>query len=191
MMLKNLGVQLFGSRNQRMLKGFYKTAAKINSLEPKFSQYTDEQILQETNNFKQRIAAGETLDQLLPEAFALVREASKRTLGLRHYDVQLIGGMILHSGRIVEMCTGEGKTLSATLPAYLNALMGKGVHVVTVNPYLVERDADWMRPIYTALGMSVGTIVPDMEQADRKAAYAADITYATNNEIGFFNWPLT
>lgn len=185
MMLKNLGVQLFGSRNQRMLKGFYKTAAKINSLEPKFSQYTDEQILQETDNFKQRIAAGETLDQLLPEAFAIVREASKRTLGLRHYDVQLIGGMILHSGRIVEMCTGEGKTLSATLPAYLNALMGKGVHVVTVNPYLVERDADWMRPIYTALGMSVGTIVPDMEQADRKAAYAADITYATNNEIGF------
>lgn len=185
MILKNLGVQIFGSRNQRMLKGFKKIVIEINALEDKFVQYTDEQIKASTAGFKDRIANGESLDQILPEAFAVVREASKRTLGLRHYDVQLIGGMILHSGRIVEMCTGEGKTLSATLPAYLNALTGRGVHIVTVNPYLAERDAKWMEPIYNALGLTVGIILPELSRTARQDAYNADITYVTNNEVGF------
>jgi preprotein translocase subunit SecA len=176
---------VLGSRNQRLLFGYQKSVKKINCLSPELQAMSDEVLKGKTSDFKKRLTAGETLDDLLPEAFALVREASQRTLGLRHYNVQLIGGMALHQGKVAEMCTGEGKTLSATLPVYLNALTGQGVHVITVNPYLAQRDAEWMRPLYEFLGLTVGVIVPDMPVDARQAAYQQDITYGTNNEFAF------
>jgi preprotein translocase subunit SecA len=176
---------IFGSRNERLLRQMNKTVAKVNAFEPALQALSDAELRAKTDEFKQRLQGGETLDGLLPEAFAVVREASRRVLGLRHYDVQLIGGMVLHSGKIAEMRTGEGKTLVATLPVYLNALEGKGAHVVTVNDYLARRDAAWMGKIYNFLGMNVGVVYPGMEHGDKHAAYAADITYGTNNEYGF------
>src|SRR5688572_22540139 len=176
---------LFGSRNERLVRQLQKQVGRINQLEADFQALSDEALRAKTDEFKRRHAEGATLDQLLPEAFAAVREASRRTLGLRHYDVQLIGGMVLHQGKIAEMRTGEGKTLVATLPVYLNALAGKGVHVVTVNDYLARRDAAWMSPVYGALGMTVGVVVPGMKPDVKRAAYASDITYGTNNEYGF------
>lgn len=174
-----------GSRNQRLIKRYYKTVAQINSWEAKISELTPQLLLAKTQEFKARFQQGETLAQLLPEAFAVVREASKRTLNMRHFDVQLIGGMILHDGKIAEMSTGEGKTLVATLPVYLNALAGKSVHVITVNDYLARRDAHWMSPLYQALGLSVGVVVPRMRQEVKKQSYLCDVVYATNNELGF------
>ena len=176
---------IFGSRNDREVKRIRKTVKKINALEENYEALNDSELKELTSTFKQRIKDGESLDQVLPEAFAAVREASKRTLGLRHFDVQMIGGMVLHKGRISEMRTGEGKTLVATLAAYLNALSGSGVHVVTVNDYLASRDANWMRPVYEALGLSVGIIVSMQDSESKSAAYRADITYGTNNEFGF------
>jgi preprotein translocase subunit SecA len=176
---------IFGSRNERLLRQMNKTVAKVNAFEPALKALGDAELRAKTDAFKQRLQAGETIDELLPEAFAVVREASRRVLGLRHYDVQLIGGMVLHSGKIAEMRTGEGKTLVATLPVYLNALEGKGVHVVTVNDYLARRDAAWMGKIYSFLGMTVGVVYPGMDHANKHEAYAADITYGTNNEYGF------
>jgi len=176
---------IFGSRNERLLRQMNKTVAKINAFEPALQALSDADLRAKTDEFRRRLADGTKLDALLPEAFAVVREASRRVLGLRHYDVQMIGGMVLHSGKIAEMRTGEGKTLVATLPVYLNALEGKGVHVVTVNDYLAKRDAAWMGKVYNALGMSVGVVVPNMDHADKHQAYAADITYGTNNEYGF------
>jgi preprotein translocase subunit SecA len=184
-MIQNFLTRIFGSRNQRMLKQYRKTVQSINALEPMVSALTDAELAGKTVEFRQRVEAGESLDALLPEAFAVCREAARRVLGMRHFDVQLIGGMVLHSGKIAEMRTGEGKTLTATLPVYLNALASKGVHVVTVNDYLATRDADWMGKVYRFLGMSVGTIVSQQSTADKKEAYAADITYGTNNEFGF------
>jgi preprotein translocase subunit SecA len=184
-MLNSLLTQLFGSRNERLLRQFQKNVARINAFEPALEKLDDAALRAKTDEFRARIAEGATLDQLLPEAFAVCREASRRVLGLRHYDVQMIGGMVLHSGRIAEMRTGEGKTLVATLPVYLNALSGKGVHVVTVNDYLAKRDAAWMGKLYEFLGMSVGVVYPGMPHADKKGAYGADITYGTNNEYGF------
>ncbi|MBI1405494.1 MAG: preprotein translocase subunit SecA [Caulobacter sp.] len=177
--------KLFGSANDRQVKGFMAQVGKINALEPAMAALSDEQLRAKTDEFKDRLAKGETLDQLLTEAFAVVREASRRVLGQRHYDVQMVGGMILHRGGIAEMRTGEGKTLVATLPTYLNALAGKGVHVITVNDYLASRDADWMGRIYQFLGLSVGVIVNGLSQAQRQQAYRSDITYGTNNEFGF------
>ncbi|MGE0384838.1 MAG: preprotein translocase subunit SecA [Gammaproteobacteria bacterium] len=177
--------KVFGSRNQRLIKRMGRTVAAINAMEPELEKLDDAGLKARTALFRERLAQGATLEDLLPEAFAVVREAARRTLGLRHFDVQLIGGMVLHNGNIAEMRTGEGKTLVATLPAYLNALPGKGVHVVTVNDYLARRDAQWMGPIYEFLGMSTGVIVSGMRQAERQQAYAADITYGTNNEFGF------
>ncbi|HJS21266.1 MAG TPA: preprotein translocase subunit SecA [Steroidobacteraceae bacterium] len=177
--------RIFGSRNQRLLKGYGQSVREANALEPAMQALTDEQLRARTDELRQRLAAGATLEQLIPEAFAAVREASRRTLGLRHFDVQLMGGMTLHEGKIAEMRTGEGKTLVATLAAYLNALSGKGVHVVTVNEYLAQRDADWMGPIYRFLGLTVGVIKNGQPPAEKRAAYAADITYGTNNEYGF------
>ncbi|OHC38988.1 MAG: preprotein translocase subunit SecA [Rhodanobacter sp. RIFOXYA1_FULL_67_6] len=176
---------LFGSRNERVLRQLSKSVNRINALEPEFEKLSDEGLRGKTDEFKQRIAAGESLDKLLPEAFAVVREAAKRTLGMRHYDVQMIGGMVLHQGKIAEMRTGEGKTLVGTLPVYLNALAGKGVHVVTVNDYLARRDSTQMGKLYNFLGLNVGVVYPGMDHADKHAAYAADITYGTNNEFGF------
>ncbi|HMB56345.1 MAG TPA: preprotein translocase subunit SecA [Arenimonas sp.] len=184
-MLNSLLTRLFGSRNERLLRQFQKNVARINALEPELQKLSDDQLRGKTDEFRKRIAEGATLDQLLPEAFAVCREGSLRALGLRHYDVQMIGGMVLHSGRIAEMRTGEGKTLVATLPVYLNALAGKGVHVVTVNDYLARRDSAWMGKLYNFLGMSVGVVYPGMPHADKKGAYSADITYGTNNEYGF------
>jgi len=184
-MLSNLLKGIFGSRNDRLVKQYSKIVRTINELETVISPLTDEELRNKTDEFKQRIASGEKLDQLLPEAFAVVREASKRVLGMRHFDVQLIGGMVLHEGNIAEMRTGEGKTLMATLPIYLNALSGKGVHVVTVNDYLAKRDAEWMGQIYQFLGLSVGVVLSQMPHEDKQAAYGADITYGTNNEYGF------
>ena len=184
-MLNQLLTKLFGSRNERVLRQYQKSVQRINQLEDGLKALDDESLKAKTAEFKQRIAAGESLDQILPEAFAVCREASVRALGLRHYDVQLIGGMVLHSGRIAEMRTGEGKTLVATLAVYLNALSGKGVHVVTVNDYLARRDAAVMGKLYNFLGLSVGVVVPGMPHHEKKAAYAADITYGTNNEYGF------
>ena len=184
-MLKNLAKKILGSRNDRLLKQYRKEVSKINALEPQVQALSDAELQAKTAEFKQRLAAGESLDNLLVEAFAVCREASQRTLGMRHFDVQLIGGMVLHYGKIAEMRTGEGKTLVATTAVYLNALTGKGVHVVTVNDYLATRDASIMRPLYEFLGMSVGVIVSDMDHDDKKAAYQADITYGTNNEYGF------
>ncbi|HOV57071.1 MAG TPA: preprotein translocase subunit SecA, partial [Rhodanobacteraceae bacterium] len=184
-MLNRLLTGLFGSRNERVLKQLQKNVAQINALEPKFQALSDAELRAKTDEYKRRLADGASLDQILPEAFATVREAAVRVLGLRHYDVQLIGGMVLHSGRIAEMRTGEGKTLVATLAVYLNALEGKGVHVVTVNDYLAKRDAAQMGKVYGFLGLSTGVVWPGMNHADKHAAYAADITYGTNNEFGF------
>jgi preprotein translocase subunit SecA len=176
---------LFGSRNERVLRQLSKSVNRINALEPEFEKLSDDALRGKTDEFKQRFAAGDSLDKLLPEAFAVVREAAKRTLGMRHYDVQMIGGMVLHQGKIAEMRTGEGKTLVGTLPVYLNALAGKGVHVVTVNDYLARRDSAQMGKLYNFLGLNVGVVYPGMDHADKHAAYAADITYGTNNEFGF------
>jgi preprotein translocase subunit SecA len=184
-MLNSFLTRIFGSRNERVLRQLGKSVAQINALEPKYQALSDEELRGKTDEFRQRLAEGATLDSLLPEAFATVREGARRVLGLRHYDVQLIGGMVLHSGKIAEMRTGEGKTLVATLPVYLNALEGKGVHVVTVNDYLAKRDSAWMGKVYGFLGMTVGVVWPGMEHGDKRAAYAADITYGTNNEFGF------
>ena len=184
-MLNNLLKKIFGSRNDRLIKQYFQAVGVINALEPGFEVLTDIELRAKTDEFKSRIAEGETLDALLPEAFAVVREASKRVLGMRHFGVQLIGGMVLHSGKIAEMRTGEGKTLMATLPSYLNALSGKGVHLVTVNDYLAKRDAEWMGRIYQFLGISVGVILSQKDHGEKQAAYAADITYGTNNEFGF------
>jgi preprotein translocase subunit SecA len=177
--------KIFGSRNQRLVKQYQKTVAAINALEPQIEQLTDDQLRAKTGEFRQRVASGESLDKLLPEAFAVCREASKRVLKMRHFDVQLIGGMVLHYGKIAEMRTGEGKTLVATLPVYLNALSGRGVHVVTVNDYLAQRDAEWMARLYNFLGLSVGINLSQMDHAMKQEAYASDITYGTNNEFGF------
>lgn len=177
--------KLFGSRNDRLLKQMQKEVSKINALEPVFEALSDEELKAKTPEFKERIAQGEELDALLPEAFAVVREASKRVFGMRHFDVQMIGGMVLNSGRIAEMRTGEGKTLTATLPSYLNALTGKGVHVITVNDYLAKRDGDWNRTLFEFLGMTVGCNVAGMAPEDKQAAYNSDVTYGTNNEFGF------
>ena len=176
---------LFGSSNARYLKKLRPQVAAIGALEPKYQAMTDAELAEQTTKFRQRLASGETLDDVLTEAFAVCREAGRRNLGMRHFDVQLMGGMVLHSGAIAEMVTGEGKTLVATLPAYLNALEGKGVHVVTVNDYLARRDMEWMNPLYTSLGLTVGAIQSDMPTAERQRAYACDITYGTNNEFGF------
>ncbi len=177
--------KVFGSKNERELKRMGRMVARINALEPDISALSDEQLQGKTAEFRQRLASGETLDALLPEAFAVAREAGKRVMGMRHFDVQLIGGMTLHEGRIAEMRTGEGKTLVATLPVYLNALTGKGVFVVTVNDYLAQRDANWMAPLYRFLGLSVGVVLSGQDSAAKRAAYASDITYGTNNEFGF------
>jgi len=184
-MLNSFLTRIFGSRNERVLRQLGKSVAQINALEPQFQALSDAELRGKTDEFKQRLADGAKLDSLLPEAFATVREASRRVLGLRHYDVQLIGGMVLHSGKIAEMRTGEGKTLVATLPVYLNALEGKGVHVITVNDYLAKRDSAWMGRLYNFLGMTVGVVFPNMDHGDKRGAYAADITYGTNNEFGF------
>jgi len=177
--------RIFGSRNQRLVAQYNGIVKKINGFEPAIQALSDPELAAKTVQFRQQLAAGKTLDDLLPEAFAVVREASRRTLGLRHFDVQLIGGMVLNDGKIAEMRTGEGKTLVATLPAYLNALAGKGAHIVTVNEYLAQRDADWMAPIYNFLGMSVGVVKAGLASDEKRAAYASDITYGTNNEFGF------
>lgn len=177
--------KLFGSKNEREVKRMLKAVQAVNALEEQMLSLSDEQLRSKTEEFKARLEKGETLDQILPEAFAVCREAGKRVMGMRHFDVQLIGGMTLHEGRIAEMRTGEGKTLVATLAVYLNALAGKGVHVVTVNDYLARRDANWMRPLYEFLGLSVGIVTPFQPPEEKRAAYAADITYGTNNEFGF------
>jgi preprotein translocase subunit SecA len=184
-MISSLLKKVFGSRNDRLLKQYRQSVVRINAFEPAIAALDDDALRGKTGDFRARLANGEALDALLPEAFAVVREAAKRTLGMRHFDVQLIGGMVLHDGKIAEMRTGEGKTLMATLPAYLNALPGKGVHVVTVNDYLARRDAEWMGQVYGFLGLTVGINLSQMQHADKQAAYGADITYGTNNEYGF------
>ena len=184
-MISNFLKSVFGSRNDRLLKQYRQVVIEINALEIQTEALSDDELRAKTETFKQRVQQGESLDSLLPEAFAVVREGGRRALQMRHFDVQMIGGMVLHYGKIAEMRTGEGKTLMATLPAYLNALSGKGVHVVTVNDYLAKRDADWMGRLYRFLGLSVGVILSQMDPADKQAAYAADITYGTNNEFGF------
>jgi len=184
-MFSNVLTKIFGSRNDRLLKQLRKEVNKINALEPAIEALSDEELQAKTVEFKERVSQGESLDDLLVEAFAVVREASRRVFGMRHFDVQMIGGMVLHQGKIAEMRTGEGKTLTATLPSYLNGLSGKGVHVITVNDYLASRDADWARPLFEFLGMTVGCNIPNMSPEDKQAAYNADITYGTNNEFGF------
>src|SRR5438128_9239624 len=181
----NILTKIFGSRNERLLKQYGQVVRRINALEAQIAALSDAELKAKTVAFKERAANGEELDALLPEAFAVVREAGKRTLQMRHFDVQLLGGMALHNGKIAEMRTGEGKTLVATLTAYLNALSGNGVHIVTVNDYLAQRDADWMGRIYRFLGLTVGVNLSQMNHADKQAAYGADITYGTNNEFGF------
>ena len=184
-MVGKLFKKIFGSRNERLVKSMRKTVAQINAMEAEIQALSDEQLQAKTSEFRNRLDQGEILNDLLPEAFAVVREAAQRVLGMRHYDVQMIGGMVLHHGKIAEMRTGEGKTLMSTLPAYLNALSGKGVHVVTVNDYLAKRDSHWMGKLYNFLGLSVGVIVSEMPFEEKKEAYSADITYGTNNEFGF------
>jgi preprotein translocase subunit SecA len=184
-MFPKILTQMFGSRNDRLLKTYRRGVEQINALEPQFEKLDDAALRAKTDEFRARLAQGATLDDLLPEAFAVVREAGKRTLKMRHFDVQLVGGMALHEGKIAEMRTGEGKTLMATLPVYLNALAGEGVHVVTVNDYLARRDAEWMGRLYGFLGLTVGVNVPGMDRAEKQAAFAADVTYGTNNEFGF------
>ena len=184
-MIGKLLTQFFGSQNERQLKKLQPLVEATNALEPDMQAMSDEQLKGQTEKLKARYKDGESLDDLLPEAFATVREGSVRALGMRHYDVQLVGGMVLHNGMIAEMKTGEGKTLVATLPAYLNALTGRGVHVITVNDYLARRDTEWMGKLYTFLGLSVGTIQHGLDDNQRKTSYGADITYGTNNEFGF------
>src|SRR5579871_5670704 len=177
--------KVFGTKTEREVKALQPTIAAINDREPEMQALSDEQLAAKTVEFRQRLANGEPVDDLLIEAFAVVREAGRRFLNMRHFDVQLIGGIVLHRGKIAEMKTGEGKTLVATAPVYLNALEGKGVHVVTVNDYLAHRDSEWMGRIYKGLGMSVGVIVHDLDDEERKQNYNSDITYGTNNEFGF------
>src|SRR5690348_7200724 len=177
--------KVFGTKNEREIKAMLPMVAAINDFEPAMQQLSDIDLAAKTIEFKERLAQGAALDDLLVEAFAVVREAGRRVLNMRHFDVQLIGGAVLHKGKIAEMKTGEGKTLVATLPSYLNALEGKGVHVVTVNDYLAKRDSEWMGRLYKSLGLHVGVIVHDLDDQERKEAYNADITYGTNNEFGF------
>ena len=184
-MIGKLLAKVIGTQDARELKRLYPRVAEINAFEPQTQAMTGDQLREKTIEFRRRVAEGESLEDLLAEAFAVVREAGRRVLNMRHFDVQLIGGMVLHSGKIAEMKTGEGKTLVATLPAYLNALAGKGVHVVTVNDYLARRDSEWMGRVYRFLGMSVGVIQHELTDAQRQVAYGADITYGTNNEFGF------
>ncbi len=176
---------VFGSSNDRYVKSLDKIVRQINAFEPELETLSDAELAAQTPKFRRMLDEGKSLDDLLPEAFATVREAGKRVLGMRHFDVQMIGGIVMHRGEIAEMRTGEGKTLVATLPTYLNAIESKGVHVVTVNDYLARRDAEWMGQIYTFLGLTVGVIVPNLPEPERRAAYESDITYATNNELGF------
>ena len=180
-----LFTKIFGTRSQREVKKLQPMLDKILSMEEEFSALSEEALKAKTAEFKERLAGGESLDDLLPEAFAAVREAAWRVLGMKPYPVQLIGGMVLHQGRIAEMKTGEGKTLVAILPCYLNARTGRGVHVVTVNEYLAKRDSEWMGKVYRYMGLTVGLIIPGMKPDERRKAYAADITYCTNNELGF------
>ena len=184
-MLGGLAKAIFGSSNDRYVKSMMKIVDRINALEAEISVMDDDRLKGQTQIFRDRLAAGETLDDILPEAFATVREASKRVMGMRHFDVQMVGGIVLHRGEIAEMRTGEGKTLTETLACYLNAIEGKGVHVVTVNDYLARRDAEWMGRIYGFLGLTTGVVVPNIQEHERRAAYESDITYATNNELGF------
>ena len=184
-MIQNLLAKVVGTQNDRELKKLRPLVAQVNAFEPSIQPLSDDALRGKTVEFKQRLANGETLADLMPEAFAVVREVGRRVLNMRHFDVQLIGGAVLHAGKIAEMKTGEGKTLVATLPAYLNALEGKGVHVVTVNDYLARRDSEWMGRIYRFLGMTVGVIQHDLKDDERQIAYGADITYGTNNEFGF------
>ena len=184
-MITNILAKVFGTANERQLKNMQPIVAKINAYEPIISALTDEQLAAKTNEFREQISQGKTLDAILPEAFAVVREASKRTLGQRHFDAQLMGGMVLHHGKIAEMKTGEGKTLTATLPLYLNALSGKGAHLITVNDYLARRDAEWMGAVYNALGLSVAALQNHMQDTERKKLYNSDIVYGTNSEFGF------
>ena len=177
--------KLFGTRSQREVKALNATVDKIESLEDEYRALSDQDLRAKTAEFRSRLANGETLDDILPEAFAACREAADRVLGMRPYRVQLIGGIILHQGRIAEMKTGEGKTLVATLPAYLNGLTGQGVHIITVNDYLAKRDSEWMGKVYKYLGLTVGLVIHGVDKADKQRAYAADITYGTNNEFGF------
>src|SRR6195952_3230739 len=184
-MVDALLAKIFGTRNEREIKAMRPTIAAINDLESSIQQLSDIDLAAKTIEFKERLQRGATLDDLLIEAFAVAREAGKRVLNMRHFDVQLIGGMVLHKGQIAEMKTGEGQTLVATAPVYLNALAGQGVHVITVNDYLAKRDAEWMGQVYRFLGMTVGTIVHGLSQGQRQDAYLSDITYGTNNEFGF------
>src|SRR5437879_7662791 len=184
-MIDAILAKIFGTKNEREIKALLPMVTAINELEPGMQQLSDIDLKAKTIEFKERLAQGAAIDDLLIEAFAVVREAGRRFLNMRHFDVQLIGGMVLHRGKIAEMKTGEGKTLVATLPSYLNALEGKGVHVVTVNDYLARRDSEWMGRLYKALGLRVGVIVHDLDDQERKDAYNADITYGTNNEFGF------
>src|SRR5438874_10339028 len=183
-MLGSLARSLFGSANERKVKPLWATVSKINALESRFQAMSDAELADMTPAFRARLEKGESLDDLLPEVFAVVREAAKRTLGQRHFDVQLMGGAAMHLGNIAEMRTGEGKTLTCVLPAYLNAIAGKGVHVVTTNDYLAKRDSEWMGRAHRFLGLEVGVILAEMAPADRKVAYAADVTYGTDNELG-------
>ncbi|MBR2499478.1 MAG: DEAD/DEAH box helicase, partial [Clostridia bacterium] len=183
--MKKLFEKLLGSYSDRELKRITPIADKVIALEESFKALSDDELKAKTKEFKERLSKGETLDDILPEAFAAVREASSRVLGMRHFYVQILGGIVLHQGRIAEMKTGEGKTLVSTLPAYLNALSGKGVHIVTVNDYLARRDSEWMGKVFKFMGLTVGLVVHDVEHDDKKAAYEADITYGTNNEFGF------
>ena len=180
-----LAKKVFGTRNDRILKSLKPVVAKINELEPRYVAMSDEELRNQTTEFKERFAKGESLDDLLPEAFGVVREGSKRVLGMRHFDVQLIGGAILHHRMIAEMRTGEGKTLVATLPSYLNAITGRGVHIVTVNDYLARRDSEWMGRIHRFLGLEVGCVLHGMSEEEKRIAYQADITYGQNNEFGW------
>ena len=184
-MMAGLFRRLLGDSNDREIKRLMKTVEQVEALEPSIKALSNRELREKTEEFRKRYQAGETLDELLPEAFAVVREASVRVLGMRHFKVQILGGIVLHQGRIAEMKTGEGKTLAATLPAYLNALTGKGVHIVTVNDYLARRDSEWMGKIYRFLGLSVGLIVHGLKAKERRESYMADITYGTNNEFGF------
>ena len=176
---------IFGNYSEKEIKRIKPIVEKINDLEAEISKLSDKELKDKTPYFKEQLKNGKTLDDILPEAFAVVREASKRVLGMRHFDVQLIGGIVLHQGRIAEMRTGEGKTLVATLPVYLNALSGKGVHVITVNEYLAKRDSEWMGKLYKFLGLTVGLVQSRMQRAEKQLAYNSDITYGTNNEFGF------
>ncbi|MFA4974585.1 MAG: DEAD/DEAH box helicase, partial [bacterium] len=184
-MITYLLKKIFGTKNERELKRMWPIVERVNAFEPEIKKLTDAELRAKTDEFRKRRSAGESLEDLLPEAFAVVREASVRVLEMRHFDVQLIGGIVLHEGRIAEMKTGEGKTLVATLPVYLNALDGKGVHVVTVNDYLARRDSEWMGKVYRFLGLTVGVILHGLTDEERQVSYGSDVTYGTNNEFGF------